>query len=351
MMEHFKTILLVTLIAALVWVFAESESLTSRKVKAEILFEVEPDSARIIDLPDNATGRERVDVVIEGSTGAVSEAEAMLGRLVRLRPGMEGVSAEPGERVVNLRTAIANWPDLRELGVTVVRVDPESVRVKVDQIVDREIKVVVEAPDVLLDGAPEMRPSTAKLVMPQSAAAMLTAESVARARVSPESLARLVPGRRETVANVPLSPPAEIAGIRGVRIEPARAEVQLTIRSKDSAIVLPSVPVQVKLAGSEAGRWEITIPEDDKFLTDVEVRGPSEMIDRIKAGELTVTAFVSLSFEDLERGITSKDAVFSELPTPLTFKAGNTKVRLTIKRREPVATPPESVGSFGPRPR
>lgn len=351
MAEHIKTFLLVTLIAALVWIFAESESLTTRKVRADVLFEVEAGSDRMVDLPDNPTGRERVDVVIEGSTAAVTEAEAILARVIRLKPGMEGVPAEPGERSVNFRTAISNLPELRDRGVTISRVDPENVRLRIDQLVDRELKVVGEAPEALLDGPPEVKPLTAKLTLPQSLVSLLPSDSMIKARVSPESLARLVPGRRESVGNVPLLPPPEVASARGVRVEPARAEVILTIRSKDSVFVLPSVPVQVKLAGTEAGRWEITIPDDDKFLTDVEVRGPSELIDRIKAGELTVTAFVPLSFEDLERGITSKDAVFSELPTPFTFKAGNTKVHLSIKRRETSPATQEPNGGLVPRPR
>ena len=58
---------------------------------------------------------------------------------------------------------------------------------------------------------------------------------------------------------------------------------------------------------------------------------------------MPLVATVSLSFEELERSIPSKEAVFCDLPTGLHFDVANKTVRLKIKRREaaPAAQPPK----------
>lgn len=350
MLTQVKTTVLVTLVTALIWIFAEAESLTKKTVRVEVLLESEPESDRLVDIPDGQGWQKRVDVVFEGSTAAVTEAEAVFRRPVRLRPGMEGVPSDPGEQTVDFYAALREWPELRSRGVTIVRVDPPNVRIRVDQLVSREVKVIAEVPGSELDGQPEIKPGTVTLRLPASEAGALTATSAVRARVSPESVTKLVPGRRETVSNVVLELPPELQGSRRVRIDPNRAEVSLTLRSRAAALTLPNVPVSIVLAAGEYARWDITVPDEDRFITDVKVTGPVDLIDQVKRADVTITAQVLLSFEELERGITSKDVVFSSIPpaADLQFKADNTKVRLKIKRRETPGDPAN--GAHPPKP-
>lgn len=331
-MEHVKTVLLVTLVTVVIWTFAESESLTSRSVRVEAAFDTDAtdDRALVVNEP---SWRDRVDVVIEGATGAVSEAEAVLRRPLRLRPGAPGVPGEPGDQTADLAAAIRGLPEMQGKPVTVVRADPASVRVRIDQLVTRELKVVVDAPGAELDGQAEANPATVKVLLPEADAKRLDETSVAIARVSPETLVRLVPGRHETVSNVALEPPAAVAGSR-TRLNPSRVEVGLTLKSRTATYTLASVPVYILVAAVEYERWDISVAPDDRFLTDVKVSGPSELVDQVRRGEIKVTAKVELSFDELERGISSKEVSFSQMPTPLLFKADNMRVRLIIRKRE-----------------
>jgi hypothetical protein len=350
MLSHLKTALLVTLVTLLIWIFAEAESLTTRTVRAEVAVDTDSDSDLVVEILDGQQWQKRADVVFEGSTAAVAEAEAALRKPVRLRPGMEGVPTSPGEQTLDLFTALRAWPELRTKGVTIVRVDPPNLRIKVDEIVSREVKVAAEVPGSELDGAPEVKPGTAIVHLPTTEVGLLTPASTVRARVLPELVTKLVPGRRETIPNVVLEPPPELANSRHVRIQPRSAEVSLTLRSRVAIQTLASVPVTVVLAAGEYALWEITVPEEDRFITDVKVSGPVDLIDQVKRGGITVTAQVQLSFEELERGIASKDVIFSSIPpaADLQYKADSTKARLKIKRREPVGEPGN--GAKSPKP-
>lgn len=341
MLTHLKTAILVTLVTILIWVFAEAESLTSRSVPAQVTVESEPDSDLVVEVLDGQGWQKRADVVFEGSTAAVAEAEAALRRPVRLRPGMEGVPATPGEQTLDLFTAMRAWPEVRTKGVTIVRVDPPNLRIRVSEIVSREVKVTAEVPGSELEGAPDVKPTTATIYLPTTDLPLLKPDSAVRARVLPERVMQLVPGKRETISNVVLEPPAELQNSKHLKIQPRVAEVALTLRSRVAVHTLPSVPVTVVLAAREYARWEITVPDGDQFITDVKVSGPVDLIDQVKRGGISVTAQVVLTFDELERGIASKDVLFSSIPpaAELQYNADNTKVRLRIKRREPGVEP------------
>jgi len=332
-MEHVKTALLVTLVTVVIWVFSESESLTSRPVRVEASFDIEPKDDRSLRVIDPAW-KERIDAAIEGTTAAVSEAETVLRRPVRFQLGAPGIPTDLGEHAVDLATALRGLPDLQGKPVTIVRADPATIRVRVDQLATRELKVVVDAPaGTRFDGLPEARPATIKISLPESDARLLDESAVAFARLNPETLTRIVPGRRETISNVSVEPPPLVTGPR-TRLSPQRVDVDLTLQSRTGTLTLASVPVFILIAAVEYERWDIAVAPEDRFITDVKVSGPSAEIDKIRRGETRVTAKVELTFDELERAISSKEAIFTQVPTELAFTADNLRVRLQIRKRE-----------------
>src|SRR5204863_242489 len=84
-----------------------------------------------------------------------------------------------------------------------------------------------------------------------------------------------------------------------------------------SGIPIPSAPVQVRLPGCQFGHWEIDSPEEQPLLKDVTVSGPRDQVGQIRARSTGVIAFVPLTFVDLDARVTTRQAVFSELPTTL----------------------------------
>lgn len=338
MFRHLRTVMLVTFLAALIWVFAEGESLTRRSLKADVVFEGDAAGERVIAVSD-AGWRDRVDIVVQGTASAVTEAESILRRAVRLRPGMSGVPTQSGEFTIDLEQALSDVAELSGAGITIARADPPGVTVRVDQLEERTLAVVLDAPGVDIDGPAEVAPSSVKLRLPAEFAARLTGDTPARVRIPPEALAKFAPGRKESIASLPVELPAAVVGAHSTRFDPATCSVTLTLRNNTASHKLASVPVFVKLAAVELGKWDIAINEADRFLTDVTVTGPSDLIERVRRGDLKVSATVPLSFEELERGIAAKDAVFGDLPPTLRFEVQSARVRLDIQRRDVVGPP------------
>lgn len=342
MWRAIRNLVLVVLVTITIWFFAEAESLRSAVVRSvEVSFQPEAGSKYVVDLsqdtPNVRGDTVRVDMIIEGPAAALEPMERLLRSPIIVSPGMDGLSIDPGRHTVALETIFAAHPMLRGRGVTFRSISPETVEANIDELVTRPVKVIVEVPGAELESSPEVRITTANLTLPGALAKEVTDDMAVIARVEPSALTRLTAGKKETVAGVRLLPPPKFAGTPRVKIEPAAVDVSLTLRSKTQTVTVASVPVHVRVAPGELNRWEIEIPEQDRFLTDVRVTGPGDLIKQIQDKTIPLVATVTLSFEELERGIPSKDAQFGEFQNQLRFDATNRTVRLKIKRREPAA--------------
>ncbi|MBL8876828.1 MAG: hypothetical protein JNM86_13615 [Phycisphaerae bacterium] len=332
MIDRIKTISLVSIITLLVWVFAEAESLQRRDVRFTLQFASDVPAERAIQVDDSFRGS--ITVGFSGSASAFVPAEELARTSPLTLPiGSPGIPATPGEYVVSLRDALRADPELRKLGLTVDRVEPATVRVHVEAIEVRTARVVVSVGDSELEGVPEVSPATVKVFLPADAAGAAGSSLEVFGALRPEDLARLIPGRRETVPQVRLELPAALKNKRSARIEPATAQVTLAVRKRTSSLELTGVPIQVRMAPGELSRWDVTIPEQDRFIPKLTVSGPAELIDQVKRGEIKIAGTVNLSFEDLEKGITQKEVVFSELPSLLKFESDTKLVRVGIKKR------------------
>ncbi len=339
MWTHVRTFLLVSIITVLIWTFAEAESLTNKTIRVDLAFVNDPQTGRFVEVGENQGWSGRAEVVFEGSTASVGDLESALRRGVALRAGSEGVPADPGDYDLDLNQILRSAPEIDNRGVTVVKVDPPRLRVSIDTLVVRDVKVVADVAGALVDGPVETKPAQAKMTLPRSLADRVSPEAVVTARISPDAIGKLVPGRSETIPSVPLEPPAILSGRARVTIQPERADVILKLRTRTDVFTIASVPVHIKIAVGEVGRWDITVPDEDRFIRDVKVSGPSDLVDRVRRGEIRVTAVLPLSFDELERGIATKDVTFAEVPTDLKFDADRTTVRLSITRRDRATVP------------
>lgn len=344
MLTHLKTILLVTVITAVVWLFAESESVRSREFTLSIELPDDPLASTVMQTVDTLAVREEVRVTVSGSAVALAAVQAAAARPIKLSPDMDGVPTTPGEREIDFRRVLRPIPLFASRGVSITRCEPASIRVLVDRIIERpgELRVAVDGLTVETEAAPAVTPQGVRIFGPESVLGRLPSDAVALARPSAAEQARLVPGRADKIAAVQLLVPREIAGMdRFVRLEPSRVDVGLTVRSKISSIALTNVPVWILLPGLLSSQWDVTA--DQTFFSDVQASGPSTVIEQLRRNELRVYAVVALTADELEQGIKSKEAVFTTM-TPasnLTFKSDSPIVKLTITRRpaEPAKKP------------
>lgn len=338
--ERARTLTLVTLATILVWVFAEAEGIRSVDTPVEISVEPQPGGDRSVEVLGLQGGPIAATLTLDGSANALDAAVRRLRRApLTLSPGMDGLPKTPGEHVVQLRDALEAHPEFLGQGVSIKKIEPESLRVRVDELATRDFKVDVAADGAELEDLPQARPPRIKITGPAKLLAAVPEGATLAAQVDPAIFSRLVPGRQETIsAIVPQLPEALRTGQR-LKFDPPTVDVLLTAKLRTMSVRVASVPVHIRIAPGEMAKFDVDIAEADRSLIDVTVSGPAELVRPIADKSRPLVAEVPLSFEELERGIPSKDAVFSSVPSSLKFDVANRTVRLAIKRR-PAPTSP-----------
>ncbi len=325
-----KTVVLVSVVTMLIWLWAEAESLTTMPVTPRLELVATPDRA--------ARFREEgwsgvVRVRLRGSALAIDRAQRVLALPVKIMPGSAALSPEPGTRSMDLAEVLRQDPGLIALGVTIDEVDPPTAYVVVEALVSRTVPVRVEASSLELDGEPVLEPATVMVRLTEADAARLeppSAATVATALVEPSEVVRLPDGESGTV-RVKLQVPKALLGVRGVTLEPAVVGVTLKPRSAELSWFTPEAPVAVVLPAEESGRWDVEL--FDKSVKGIRVTGPRKTILEMQRRGERLSAYIVLTREDLEARVTSKPVVFTLIPSVFKFEASDAVVRLKITPR------------------
>jgi hypothetical protein len=333
MKGRWQSILGAAIVALLVWLFAEGRSLiTDTRSGAVVL--VSPDGSRRVvwRLPDG--GREfEISLTLSGSTAALDALARELQNPIPLAPGAE-LPGEVNDHVVNLADALRASGVFANRGVEILSVDPVQVRVRVDELVDREVRVTPRIAGAELDGSPSAAPDRVTVTLPQGLAdQIITSEATLEAPVGPESLARRSGPITVTGVRVAI-PPAWRAATR-LSLTPETVDVTFTLRDTISETTLRQVPVYIAVPAAQQGVWEVIVPADQQYLRDVGVRGPSETIARIEGGEFPVVATVNLTPESLVEGPGSATASFTGAWPPtdsVEFTTATRRVEYELRR-------------------
>ncbi len=309
MLNRARNVLVVTLFALVLWIFAESESLGEYSSLASVRFTPGDSAARLIAPDPSFDGTVTIDLV--GSKAAISRSEAALAGGIRLEPGMPGIPASDGRHTVSLIRAIQDYAPLKRTGVRIASVTPQAVEVQVTELVTIEAPIDPALEGVEVVGEVRLVPDRASIRIPKSAAGAQPESLRLRARLDERQLSRL-PAGGPVKEEAALLPPPALASLPGFSMDRATATIEFTIRSRSDTEKLASVPVQVVLPPVEVGRWIVEIETEDRFLA-AEASGPREAIDRIKSGTEAVIAIVALSSDELQARIPAKDATFAIL--------------------------------------
>lgn len=333
----------ISIVTGLIWLFAEAQSVSEQVVDVRVAFQAPQGSNLVVSIVDGGwTGT--ASVRIQGARAAIDNATHRLAGGVALMVGSAGVSATTGRQSVDLRSALSQTASLERAGVTIAAVEPRNTEILVDELVTLDgVTVRPFLPGVQTTGDVVVEPAQATIILPalmRDALAQKGARSVVTAELDPSTIGSLLEGvaqRRE----VRLTLPPELSGASNVRIEPATATLIFTVRSTTGTFIVPSVPVWPMVPPTDFNGWKLTI--DPMLLHNVSLIGPSDVLDRIRAGEIRVIATVQLSSDDLEQRIPSKTPVFLGLPANVRVQSSIDPVKLSIVRRdkEPSSAPPQ----------
>ncbi len=297
------SVLFVTIVTLLIWVWAASETRESVVAHPIVHFAVPEETATWLVQPD----QEAISITLEGSKVAIRNAQQSLeeGVQVLLKP-------EPGMQQVDLLKELISHDVFQEAGVSVVATDPGISSVNVDTFVQLPIRIVFTPPPGMQTvSTPIIEPAEATLTLPSQMHERLSSPPVVEAIVSADELDRLPPGVPHTI-DVPLAVKGRLGENDTVTISPSTAQVSLTIRSLIREHLLDHVWVHV--SGPPDNEYSVTLPQPT--LQQVLVSADADLIQQIIAEEMYVVAVVQLSLRDKEQGVTEKPVTyFVALPT------------------------------------
>lgn len=340
MLKGLPTIAIVTTVAVAIWVVAEAESVRVEAVQTVVAIESAGSEGYIARPDPGALWTGRVTVTAEGSAGAIDRLKQAMQSGITLAPG-RGLRLEAGSYAVLLRETLSGLESIRDSGATISAVDPPSLVVEIAEQDSARVPIELDARGMSLESAPAIRPPHVVVTGPRALIARLTPESRAVVRLSEDDLRRRIPGQAETITDVRVALPAEIAASDwwgGAPLSPATVDVTITVRAQVRSITFASVGVLLCVAPVDYNDWDVLVAEHSRYLRDVMLTGPSDVIGQFERGERRLDGLVRLSFQDMEAGVAAgtitREAQLGPLPPGVTAVCEDTRVELGIRRRE-----------------
>ncbi|MDF1869017.1 MAG: hypothetical protein P1U30_01400 [Phycisphaerales bacterium] len=349
--SSFRTVILVTFLAVLIWLLAESRMVQTRIVELQVVLvgnTQDPTHEFVVRPSPSEVWSASVDLELEGSLASLDEVSRELRGRVQLMVG-DQIPSRVGVHELDLRSALGHLPALRTRGVSIRSLSKDVVKIEVDELIELELPVRVDLPDsVALDGPPRAIPQTITIKGPSTLIADYEDRDVI-ATPPPSAISALIPGRLETIPSVAINLPfaSEPRSAQGWTpiLTPSRVDIRLTIRSLTQNTTIDRLPVQILLAPAEVGRWQVTLNPGSEDLVAVQISGPTAALEAIGSGSIVPSAVLSLSFQDLERSISTKQIQILGLPDGVEIISEIPEVAFTISRiiertQDPTTTTP-----------
>lgn len=294
--SRYWTLLFITTVTVLIWIWAASETRSQQRVDARVKFLTPDPQGWVIEPQERA-----VTLTAEGSAYSIQ----LLTTLVKT-PIAITIRAEAGDQQFDLGEVLANHPDVTKTGVNIRASVPPVVEISVDRIERVSVPIrVVNLSGVQVEGDVKVDPPEAMVDIP-SKLHRREPNLVANADLPPGL--NLEPGPKTSAARLQLPELLRAGGAKIVSPADRTVQVAFTVRSLTDSMTLPTVNVQV--AGPPEDHENYIVEVLDDVLRQVKVEGDHDLIRRIENDEVKVFAMVHLTSEDKDRRIDSKTASF-----------------------------------------
>lgn len=305
---------LVTLITVLIWLYAEGQDITDETREVDLALPGRVGESLVADFADGHE-RQRVSVTFKAAGTQISELINQLSStgavVLPLTPGdvTEGGRANLPLASLLSRARLVGGVTIADLGVSVADVEPSTVDLRFDELVQRNVRVLIRAEGVQLGPNVKIEPAEVTITAPKSLLDRYASSSDVLhvwADLPPTQLVSLPEGVEQTIS-APLKPADVFSRSRHVSMNQQSVDVTFTIARQRDTVTVQLVPVWLVAPPSELGRFRVELAEDSRVLRDVSLTGPRDLIDELREadGNLRVIARFELTGDDLERGITS----------------------------------------------
>ena len=292
--QNIETYALVSVLTVLVWLYAEAETIKPNPVFIQIRF---TGSASQLVSPADVVG---VSAVFRCTTAQLAHLRALKERDVPFE--IEVAAREPGNHQIDLRQGLLDHPRIAELGVAVDRVEPPEWPVTIERLVDATMAVEFdEGPRELAEPAIVV-PAQITVKMPSSLEERLSVTKLV-ARLDEEAMAKVIKGVQVPLPNVPIVVPPELQE-DNVTLSQTSVAVTLTIVTQSDTLENWPVPIRLAISDDVTGRFKVR-HSDDTVVVDL--RGPPDVIERIKQFELDTFAYLPLNLTELDQAVIRVD--------------------------------------------
>jgi len=318
--QEIQTALAATVFTVLVWIYAEGETVKTHELTLDIRFDAATNQPVIIK-PLQPLAWPPVPVRMRCANAQWNEVKTWESKpfVLTVTPGADPTNFE---QTVNLLERLRGDPRFTSRGVVVEDARAPDIRLYVESTVTRALPVTISAGPLELIGQPAADPDKVEVTVPASGAKGLdTAKVEARLEDIEGFDATKIPEGVPVIREAPVKLLAP--GVKDERIRPARVKLTFTLRRGTEREPISAVPISViYLSPADSARFAVQL--QDQFLPDtVEVTGPRAVIERIRERirqkEIPLRAYVTLSTDDLEKRIVTKQVEIKDLPPGLTI--------------------------------
>jgi len=276
----------------MVWFWAEANTKNITVEVIKINFSPPAGSNSIIS-PFKTTAK----VTFQGSRSELEAAKVAYSNGLTIT-----VPTTEGTPNIDLDSRIAQLDAIRQTGVEVTDVDPNSISLSVKTMVSVEAVVVPVLNDVQIIGDVTVDPATVTLLIPSSLRDTLPEAIQVTASLSPNELALLQHGVVHT-KNVGVSLPAAL-DLPEISVEPSTVSISFKIQSNTAKTTVSQVRILLAGPAEDYSNYVIELPR--KIISNVTVEADAELIEQVVSGKATVFAIVRLASRDMELSIKSK---------------------------------------------
>jgi YbbR domain-containing protein len=327
MWSKIQTYLFVTLITILAWLYAEGENLKVETYSPEIVFVATPAGSLLIE-PSRPP--RRVDVTFKGPNSQLQEVMRNQPIKVPLQAG------DDPDRTIDLAQLLAENNEIMRMGLTVQRVDPSTVKVRVEEMRTVTMPIDVVPGSDYLATRPTITPPEATVTLPASEADQIAqgTKLIARLALNNPSI-----NQQTVIEGVELSLPEGIDPAHAT-IDPPAVSITVTITQKTRQSQPLTIPVRLVAPISELARYDVRLDSDDPLLRNVILEGPNAIIDEIDQRKRDIWAELRLSASDLENAAAKPNDPFVAqvtIPTPEGVRVvqGLAPLKYRVTREEP----------------
>ncbi len=291
---------MVSLVAMLVWLYAESENVKPHDLEVQVRF-VAAAGRNLLIHADKPTLS--VKLKVRCNTAQLSQLEQLIAKGPFPIPLTQDPAAPDDQQQILLKQRLASLPLIANLGVTVTEARPPQIAVTVRRLEQMKLNINATA-----DGDTQLQdvviePAEALIHLPSDQLASLSQSDLLIAHLSAAVLEPLELNQTHTIENVPLLAPLSVRS-DDARIDPVTATVTFTITKQTREAVISSVAVRMVMPAAAAQQYDVTLlNEQDQLLRGLKIVGPHDLVDQITQRQIKIWADLRLDADELAKGV------------------------------------------------